>query len=140
MTITAFTKQNLQALRPELEAALAAVAAKHEIKLRVGNARFTGATADLKLELTVEGASKEAEAFRLNASSFYLGADDFGRPVTLGGKLFTIAGLRPRASARPICLAPGYVPNAPVTLPPRFNVASVRSVLKALGRDVPEWL
>ena len=107
--IKQFDKPTLRALRADLDAALAAVAAKHGIAVRVGNASFMPNTATFKLELATKGddgavVTKEAQAFRQLAGSYGLAPTDLGREVTLSGDRFRIIGLRAAAIKRPILL------------------------------------
>src|SRR5689334_208178 len=100
MKIKAFDSPILQKLRPEIEAALAGLGRRHGITIRVGGARFTERTADLKLELAVRGGDgrairKEAEAFDKHQAIYGLEPDDLGRVVTLDREEHRLIGLAP---------------------------------------------
>ena len=53
MAIKQFDKKNLEVLRNDMNAALAAVAEKHGVTLHAGNATFMGETVTFKLEAVV---------------------------------------------------------------------------------------
>lgn len=107
MTITAFDKANLQALRTEIEAALAAVAAKHGISLKLGGMRYQATSFSVTLEAAAASADgsptgKEAEAFRSLAEFFGLKANDLGRTFESRNGQHKIVGLRGRSDRAPI--------------------------------------
>lgn len=57
MTISTFDKANLKALRPEIDAALAVVAARHGITLTLGNIGFDPGGASFTAKLMGQAAS-----------------------------------------------------------------------------------
>jgi hypothetical protein len=129
VSITQFDRPILRALRSDIEAALKAVAAKHGISLNAGGLSFEPQRFSMKLEGAVIGAdgndaSSEAASFTRFAAAFGFAPGDLGKRIMLGGKLFTIIGLRPNAPKRPVLLedANGR----------RNIVASANSVLLAL--------
>lgn len=100
------TKDLLKALRPEIEAALAAVAQKHGIVIRAGNCSFTPESATFKLELATIGTNgnvvtKEATAFKINAGFYGLTPDHLGKKFVSGGSEFTLVGYNSRAHKMP---------------------------------------
>lgn len=98
--ITKFDKPTLNALRPEINAALQEVAAKHGITIKLGNGTYTSVSADFKVSLKVEGA---AESELDNWALFHdLPKGLFGRTFKSGGETYTISGVKPRSSKFPI--------------------------------------
>lgn len=100
-TITKFDKPTLRALRTDIDAALAAVGAKHGISLKAGNARFTGDTATFKLEcvlLNSDGVAETREMLDLKA--FY--PQLVNKSVSIGPRTSgVIVGYKPRAHKYP---------------------------------------
>lgn len=75
-----FTKQNLPQLRADIDAALAAVAAKHGIKLQTGNISFNPNEATIKLMASAEGAAEHnLQMLRQFAKLDGINADGVGR-------------------------------------------------------------
>ena len=125
MSITEFDRPTLRALRGEIAAALKAVATKHGIALTAAGVSFDAQRFTLKIEGAVIGADGKAGSFAQHAHLFGLAPGDLGKRIMLGGKRFTIVGLRPNARKRPVLLedANGN----------RNVVASADSVLRALN-------
>jgi hypothetical protein len=73
----------------------------------VGNATYCDNNATFKVEFAEKAAdgtvlTKDAIAFKELCSLHGLSADDLGRDFTCQGRTFKIAGLKPRATKRPI--------------------------------------
>lgn len=120
MTIAAFDPQNLRALRTDLDAALAAVCAKHGITLSVGKmtysaneftARLTGNTAATGATIEATSATglpaNHAWVKQWNSSitMFGIPTDALGKEVTVRGQRFLLAGLT-RSPREPIAAKP----------------------------------
>jgi len=117
--ITQFNKQNLKAIREELNAALETVAKKHGLQIGLGGISFTDGSFTTKM--TVVTKSKNGEAsddagagsgneavwaakFKQYAKFYWgLNSEDLGRKVKVDGIEYTIAGARPKAK-NPIVL------------------------------------
>ena len=106
----AITSQLLGAIRADVDAVLAAIGKKHGVLLNMGNARFTGHSATMKMEITEAGADTinpvadgttsarnvRAEAdFKAMATLYGLKPEWLHTNVTLSGKTFEIIGLLP---------------------------------------------
>jgi len=78
-----------------------------------------------------EAITEESDYFRQNAKLFGFEPADLGKEFTFQGQLYTICGFRPKSRKYPViarsCNGKDY----------KF---ACRSVLEALGRDVPPWL
>lgn len=109
------THAGMKILRAEIDAALAQVAAKHDVQIKLGTGRFSAANASFKMEVatkTEEGMtlSSEVTAFKAQARIFGLDPEDFGKTFHSGGKTYTISGLVPRRPKFPVlanCLEDG---------------------------------
>ena len=99
--VTKFDKPTLRALRPELNAALAAVGAKHGISITIGNGSYTGENATFKLELALLGSDGKAESKELVALKECY-PELVNKQVTLNrGSTGRIIGYNPRAHQYP---------------------------------------
>jgi hypothetical protein len=93
MTIAAFTRTNLAVIRDEMEEAMAKIAAKHGIEIRVGNAKFNAGTVDIKVHGKAKG-KQISEAFIEHMKLYGLKAN-----VEINGK--TLVEYAPRRSKYP---------------------------------------
>jgi len=90
MNIQAFDKQNLNAVRKDIDAALAEVAAKYNINLKAGAARYSNNDVTFKLEGTVKNEAGEVVTKGARALKAYY-PQYVGKKVTLsGGKKGTV--------------------------------------------------
>lgn len=94
------TRELLQALRTDIDAALASVAAKHNVSIKAGNASFAPTNATFKLEIAaiVDGnaITREQKDFMDYVGLHPFSKEDFGAGFTYGGYGFTISGYKPR--------------------------------------------
>ncbi len=102
MSTTVINRSLLRMLRPKITEALVEVGKKHGVELTATNASFTGITGHFKIEIDLLDSSgkvldREAEAFKLHATSYGLKAENLGQTFFSNGKPFTICGLNPRA-------------------------------------------
>jgi len=101
-------KAACQTLRDEINAALAAVAARHNIALRAGSCTFTANNATFKLEVAVTNPttgvveSKERTDFKLYCHRYSLKETALGQSFTFGGRTFVVCGAKPKSWARPV--------------------------------------
>lgn len=99
--ITEFNKPALRALRADIDAALAAVGAKHGIGLSAGSASFTGDNATFKLECSLLNGAGVAESKELVALRECY-PELVNKQVTLNrGSVGRIIGYNPRAHQYP---------------------------------------
>ena len=84
----------------DMKAALAAVAAKHGVTVKVGGGRFDDTAFTPKVEFAEAGAA-EADFTRF-APSFGLQASSFGKAFNFNGKAYTVTGIRLNAPKQPV--------------------------------------
>lgn len=114
------TRSLLRAMNDDMEQALKAVAEKHGVSIEVGSARFTSQNATFKVQIAVIGKggvadTREAQDFRIFATSYGLSPDDLGQIFPYGGKELTIVGLSRKSAKYPIlCKRDGQDVRLPV--------------------------
>jgi hypothetical protein len=128
-----FDKQNLSALRQEINAALKSVAEKYGINVNCGNARFMASTATFKLELATIGengaaTSPHAESFKAIGKLYGFESSDLGRSFLSNGSEFVITGLNTKCARFPVCAS--RVPDG------RGFKFPTDAILAKLGRKV----
>lgn len=104
-----FDKHNLTSLRADLNAAFAAVAAKHGVKINLGNCRFSPSQADFKVKVctvTADGTVIDAESEALNSAyvaEYVVGTQmkNLDRHFTTQGMTFVLTGYKARRRAYP---------------------------------------
>jgi hypothetical protein len=104
--IKQFDAVTLNALRVELNQALAGISEKYGITVEAGRASYNGPNATFKVELSTvkdDGVvmTREATAFLQYAKLLGLQATDLGREFEVGGKRYKIRGYNPRKSRYP---------------------------------------
>ena len=97
------TKDLLRALRIDIDEALIAVAEKHNIELKTGNASFTDENATFKLDVASIGdggvaVTKIAADFKFNSFNFHMKPEDLGTEFTSPyNEKFVLMGCKPRS-------------------------------------------
>jgi len=122
-----FNRKNLPGFRLEIEQALAAVEAKHNVKFDLGRITFTESNFRTKLECTSTAdrsgntVDPRQVKFDQNSWRFNIAKDAFGKTFTKGGRKYKIVGLNPRAKKYPLnCEAPnGQQWKMPITSLPQ---------------------
>lgn len=103
-----FTKTNLRTIRSDIDAALAAVEAKHDIKFNLGNIRFSNNNFRAKFEANVvadaSGNVVNPDEVHFNQNRWRIGIakDAFGKTFTFQGETFTVSGINTRAKKYPV--------------------------------------
>lgn len=127
------TKELLKAIRVDLNAALATVAAKHRLSITCGNCTFNANDATMKLAInTIESGeviTKEMGYLRRNLGLIGLREEHLTQVFSLSGHRFTVSGYNARASAKPFLIT--RVDDG------KTYIASVDAIFKALG--VNRW-
>ena len=108
-TIKEFNKNNLKALRQDMNAALAKLEKQYGIQINVGNASFMANEVTFKTKCNTIGASgtaitKEAQNWSLYAELNGVGQFSIGDRITIQGKVFTIEGWNTRAKKSPVMI------------------------------------
>lgn len=106
MNTTTLNRDVIRDLRTEINAALAAVAAKHGLSMNAGNCSFTSTSATLKLEIstisaTGEVISKTLAALRSNAKWLGLTDDHLNATFQIAGHTYKLVGYNQRRYAKP---------------------------------------
>ena len=102
------TSSFLRDLREEINEALAVVAARNNVRIVAGRATYTQTNSTMKLEIsakdsaTGEAIPRMAEDFKSLACLHGLKPEDLGRKFVFAGRGYTIVGLKPRCTQRPI--------------------------------------
>lgn len=107
MKITNFTRSSIGLLRSQLEEAIAPVAKIYGLEIVLGAGSFTRQNFTLKLKLATKGdggkaLSEERESFRLHCGPQGLKPEDIDRTFCVGGRIYKIIGLNPKAFKFPI--------------------------------------
>jgi hypothetical protein len=105
--IAKLDKVVLKVIRSELDAAIATVASKHGIALRIGSARFDESSATFKLEVAVKRVdgtviSRERADFTRYADMYNLDPAWLDGIFQLNGQTFKITGLAVKRRKRPV--------------------------------------
>lgn len=108
-----FNPETLRVLRPEMEAALAAIAEKHGIKLQLGKMTYTpdGGSFTAKVEAKVEAIASAAEEKLFREAAALFGYDPDKVATTPQGEV-RLVGYNPKKRSKPWMLTvagkPGY--------------------------------
>ena len=133
-----FDKTNLTTLRSDVNAALAAVAAKHGVKINLGNCRFSPSEANFKLNVCTigtDGTVVDAEVEALKSAyviEYVIGttAKNLDRHFTAQGMTFVLTGYKSRRRAYPF-RARDVNTGKTYFLPARIVAAGFRATLVA---------
>lgn len=111
-TTTTITRELLKALRTDMDAALATVAAKHGVAINVGNATFSANAANFKLLVAAKGDGtppgesaadlKAASDFRALATLYSLKPEWLGTAFRRHDGEWKIKGLLPKRQKYPV--------------------------------------
>ena len=109
MAIKQFDKNNLKALRQDMNAALKAIEAQYGIKISVGNASFSDNEVTFKTKCNTiskggKPQTKEAANWKLYATMEGLSQFSVGDRVEIQGRIFTIEGWNTRAKKSPVII------------------------------------
>ena len=98
----ALTRQLVAQIQRDINEALAAVAAKHNLTLEPCRARYSDTNVKVTLELNVQTESGEPADFSRHAQMLGLPADCFGKQIVVSGRTMTICGIKLRNRKYPI--------------------------------------
>lgn len=133
MNLSYLDKQNLQAIRKDLDMALLSVAKKYGIVLKTGRCRFTDSSAQMNIEIATVSSTGEVidiEKASLLANLSYLGLthEHLSKTFSIGGKNFKLVGYKKARHVKPFgltCMEDG-----------RFYVCRAADLRLALGLTV----
>ena len=134
--ITELDRPIVKHIRSRLEAVFKPLAEELGLAIEVGSCTFNASNCRLQLKVSVldgdgKAMTEESESFRSNAKLFGLEPDDLGKEFTFRGQLYAICGLKPKSRKYPVIARTDNGKNY------KFPC---RTVLEALGRQVPDWL
>lgn len=98
-------RKQLDDLRAGLQLAVSQTGRQTGLEIKVGNISYeaSGDRCTVKITVALDGAeSKEAQDFKRSAFVYDLKAEALGATFKRGVSLYTIIGLKPRATKRPI--------------------------------------
>ena len=134
--ITTLDKPRLKYIRKRMESALKSLAQELGVTIDVCNCTFQQSNCRFQVKLAVlDSAGKpmteEINLFRESAKIYGFEPDDMGREFIYRGKAYAICGLNPKSRKYPVIAKAvnGKAYKFPCEI-----------VLKALGRQVPDWL
>jgi len=135
-TIRQLDKPTVTYIRKHLDAALKPLAEKLGVAIDLGQCTFEVSNCRFQLKIAVRDSSgkaitEEAESFKHNAKLFGLEPADLGKEFNFQGQPYTVCGLRTKSRKYPVIARASNGKNY------KFPC---RTVLEALGRDVPPWL
>jgi hypothetical protein len=136
INIKQLDKPTVQYIRKRLEAALEPLAKELEVVIDLGGCTFQASNCRFQLKVAVldpdaKVIMEEAESFRRSAKLFGFEPSDLGGEFMFQGQPYTICGFRPKSRKYPLIARAGNGKD--------YKFAC-RTVLEALGREVPAWL
>lgn len=107
------TKQKVEQIRKDMNAALKEVSEKHGVSFDIGSIRYDSSSfrTTVKAYLVKDGDatdSDDARRAKFEATAKRYGhrygvkPEDYGKKITHGGQNFILRGIKPRATKRPI--------------------------------------
>ena len=134
--ITKLNKVTIKNIRKRLTTAVKPLAKELGVAIDLGNCTFGKNNCRFQLNVALLDSdgkviTEEVDCFRDNARSFGFEPDDLGKKFVFQGRSYTIFGLKPKSHKFPIIARSdnGKTYKFPC-----------RTVLIALGREVPDWL
>ena len=102
-----FDKLTVDTIAAEMVAAVQPIAVKYGITIRDGGGSYQDLEATLRFKLTTmseTGETVEERAYKQHATLYDLKPEWLGKPITIQGIPFTIAGLCPRRRKNPVLI------------------------------------
>jgi len=123
-------------IRKRLETAVAPLAKELGVAIDFGSCTFKTSNCRLQLKVSVldgdgKAITEESESFKNSAKLFGLEPDDLGREFVFRGQAYSICGLKPKSRKYPV------IARSDNRKDYKF---ACRTILTALGREVPDWL
>jgi len=134
--ITKLDRPTVKHITKRLETAVKPLAEELGVAIDFGSCTFNTSNCKFQLKVSVldcdgKAITEESESFRSNAKLFGLQPDDLGKEFTFRGQSYTICGLKPKSLKYPV------IARSDNGRDYKFDC---RTVLGALGREVPDWL
>ena len=134
--ITKLDKPTVKYIGKRLKTAVEPLAKELGVVIDLGNCTFRASNCRFQLKVAVldsngKPITEEIDSFRSNAKLFGFEPADLGKEFTFQGQSYTICGLKPKSRKYPVIAQSGDGKN--------YKFAC-RTVLGALGREVPDWL
>jgi len=134
--IKQFDKSTVQYITKRLQAVFTPLAKELGVMIDFGSCKFQTSNCRIQLKVAVldpdgEPVTEEADSFKRSAKLFGFEPADLGAEFIVQGQTFTICGLRPKSRKYPVIARAGNGKDYKFTC---------RTVLQALGKEVPVWL
>ena len=105
--LTEFNRNNIKALRVEMDKAMQSISKKYGIEIQTGNASFSGNEVTFKVKANTVGSdgtaiTKEAKQFELEKGLHGLGHLSVGDTIYIQGNPYILNGFNRRARKAPI--------------------------------------
>lgn len=129
-------KATVTYIRKRLKAAVKPLAEELGVVIDLGHCTFQASNCRFQLKVAVldskgKGITEEVNSFRSNAKLFGFEPSDLEREFVFQGQTYTICGFKPKSRKFPVIARSGNGKD--------YKFAC-RTVLEALGREVPDWL
>ncbi len=129
-------KPTVTYIRKRLKTALDPLAKELGVVVDLGHCTFQASNCRFQLKVAVldskgKGITEEVNSFRSNAKLFGFEPSDLEREFVFQGQTYTICGFKPKSRKFPVIARSGNGKD--------YKFAC-RTVLEALGREVPDWL
>jgi len=129
-------KPTVKYIRKRLETAAKPLAEELGVVIDIGNCTFKTSNCRFQLKVAVLDPSgkpitEEIDSFRSSAKLFGFEPDDLGKEFIFRRQSYTICGFKPKSRKYPVIAQSDNGKN--------YKFAC-RTVLGALGREVPDWL
>lgn len=129
-------KPTVTYIRKRLKATVEPLAKELGVVIDLGHCTFQASNCRFQLKVAVldskgTAITEEAESFTSNAKLFGFEPSDLGMKFVFQGKPYTICGFKPKSRKYPVIARSGNGKD--------YKFAC-RTVLEALGREVPDWL
>lgn len=134
--ITKLDKPTVKYIGKRLKAAVKPLAKELGVMIDLGNCTFQIRNCRFQLKVAVldshgKPITEEIDAFRNNAKLFGFEPADLGKEFIFQGQSYTICGFKPKSRKYPVIAQTDNGKN--------YKFAC-RTVLRALGREIPDWL
>jgi len=135
-TIKQLDKPTVQYIRKRLQAVIEPLAKELGIAIDLGHCTFQASHCRFQLNVAVKDSdgkamTEDAEAFKHHARLYGFEPTDLGKAFVFQGQHYTICGFRPKSRKYPV------IARSENSKEYKF---ACRSVLTALGKEVPAWL